>query len=129
MAGGGRQRIDKWLFFARVMKSRALAAKLVQAGRVRVNGEKAAQASDTVRAGDVLTLSLDRRIAVLRVLATGERRGPYEEARTLYDDLSPARSPQDRLLVDAAAPIRGVTGRRPTRRERQEAVDNRNDGE
>lgn len=129
MAGEGRQRIDKWLFFARVMKSRTLAAKLVQAGRVRVNGEKAAQASDTVRAGDVLTLNLDRRIAVLRVLAPGERRGPYEEARTLYEDLSPARPPQDRVLADAAAPIREVMGHRPTRRERRESAGNRNSGE
>ena len=49
MAGEGRQRIDKWLFFARILKSRSLAAKLVQAGRVRINGEKTDQASSVVR--------------------------------------------------------------------------------
>ena len=122
MAGEGRQRIDKWLFFARVVKSRSLAAKLVQAGRVRVNGDKAAQASDLVKPGDVLTVSLDRRIGVLRVLAPGERRGPYEEARLLYEDLSPAPAPADRLLPDALVSVRDAGSGRPTKKERR-AVD------
>ena len=122
MAGGGRQRIDKWLFFARVVKSRSLAAKLVQASRVRVNGEKIDQASDLVKTGDVLTLSLDRRIAVLRVLAPGERRGPYPEARLLYEDLSPEPASADRLLPDALAPVGESGSGRPTKNERR-AVD------
>ena len=56
----GRQRIDKWLFYARVVKSRSLAAKLAQAGRVRINRDKATQAADQVKPGDVLTITLDR---------------------------------------------------------------------
>jgi ribosome-associated heat shock protein Hsp15 len=83
-----RQRIDKWLFFARVVKSRSLAAKLAQAGRVRVNREKIDQASQIVRPGDVLTITLDRRILVYRVVSPGTRRGPAEEARLLYEDLT-----------------------------------------
>lgn len=118
MAGEGRQRIDKWLFFARILRSRSLAARLVQAGRVRVNGDKIDQASDLVKTGDVLTLNLDRRIAVLRVLAPGERRGPFAEARLLYDDLSPEPAQEGKPLPDAAAPIRHVPASRPTRRER-----------
>jgi ribosome-associated heat shock protein Hsp15 len=89
MVAEGRQRIDKWLFFARAAKSRSLAARMAQAGRVRINGEKSSQAADSVKPGDVLTITLDRRILVWRVLATGERRGPAPEARTLYEDLSP----------------------------------------
>lgn len=86
-----RQRIDKWLFFARVVKSRSLAAKLVQAERVRVNRDKVDQASFLVKPGDVLTITLDRRILVYRVLGAGTRRGPADEARNLYEDLtSPA---------------------------------------
>ena len=81
MAGEQRQRIDKWLFFARVVKSRSLAAKLVQAGRVRVNREKADQAAHPVKPGDVLTINLDRRVIVLRVVLAGVRRGPFEEAK------------------------------------------------
>jgi ribosome-associated heat shock protein Hsp15 len=89
MSGEERQRIDKWLFFARVVKSRSLAAKLVQAGRVRVNRDKVEQAAHVVKAGDVLTITLDRRVLVYRVAACGTRRGPAEEARRLYEDASP----------------------------------------
>lgn len=86
MAGEERQRIDKWLFFARVVKSRSLAVKLVEAGHVRVNRDKIDQPSRAVKPGDVLTIALDRRVLVWRVLALGARRGPPDEARTLYED-------------------------------------------
>jgi ribosome-associated heat shock protein Hsp15 len=115
----GRQRVDKWLFFARVVKSRTLAAKLAQSGRVRINGEKATQSSDAVRTGDTLTITLDRRILVYRVLLPGGRRGPAEEARLLYEDLSPqpaaAKAPQDALR-----PVREIGSGRPTKRERRQ---------
>ena len=90
-----RQRIDKWLFFARVVKSRSLAAKLAQAGRVRVNRNKIEQAAYQIKVGDVLTISLERHVLVYRVLAPGARRGPAEEARTLYEDLTPPAPPKD----------------------------------
>ncbi|QDC01361.1 RNA-binding S4 domain-containing protein [Mesorhizobium sp. 8] len=120
MVAEGRQRIDKWLVFARAVKSRSLAAKLVVAGRVRVNRDKAAQASDTVKAGDVLTIALDRRILVWKVLAPGIRRGPAEEARTLYEDISPAPAAHDPALPDAVAPIREAGSGRPTKKERRQ---------
>lgn len=93
MAAEGSQRIDKWLFFARAVKSRSLAAKMVELGRVRINGQRAERPSDMVHPGDTLTLTMDRSILVWRVLAPGERRGPAAEARTLYEDLSPASAP------------------------------------
>lgn len=70
------------------MKSRSLAARLVEAGHVRVNGHRAPGAAKPVAIGDVLTISLEREVRVLEVLALGERRGPYKEARLLYRDLS-----------------------------------------
>jgi ribosome-associated heat shock protein Hsp15 len=82
-----RQRLDKWLWFARLMKSRTLAAKLVEEGHVRINAVRADNPAKTIRPGDVLTVAFDREVRVLRVLAPGERRGPYPEARLLYDDL------------------------------------------
>lgn len=85
-----RQRIDKWLFFARVVKSRSLATKLVQAGHVRVNREKADNAAHPVKSGDVLTIALNKRVLVYRIAACGVRRGPAPEARLLYEDLSEA---------------------------------------
>ena len=93
MSGPERQRVDKWLFFARAVKSRSLAAKLVQAGHVRLNRDKIDQAAHAVKPGDVLTIRLDQRVLVWRVLAPGARRGPAEEARMLYEDLAPPAAP------------------------------------
>ena len=122
MAGEGRQRIDKWLFFSRAVKSRSLAAKLVQGGGVRLNGQKLGQASDIVKTGDVLTITLDRRILVYKVTLPGDRRGPAEEARRLYEDLSPAPTPKGEAPPDALPPLREAGSGRPTKRERR-AID------
>lgn len=82
------QRLDKWLWFARVVKSRTLAAELVVLGKVRVNRVRAVKASQTLRPGDVVTLVLAGRVLILKVLAPGVRRGPAAEARRLYEPLS-----------------------------------------
>jgi ribosome-associated heat shock protein Hsp15 len=118
--GASRQRIDKWLFFARVVKSRSLAAKLAAAGRVRINGQKTTQASDLVKPGDGLTITLERRILVYKVLDAGSRRGPAEEARKLYEDLSPPSEATGEAPADALQPLREVGSGRPTKRERRE---------
>ncbi|QKC81340.1 RNA-binding S4 domain-containing protein [Mesorhizobium sp. NZP2077] len=120
MVAEGRQRIDKWLFFSRAVKSRSLAAKLVVAGRVHINRDKAAQASDLVKPGDVLTITLDRRIFVWKVLGAGVRRGPAEEARTLYEDMSPPPAPKGEALPDAIPALREAGSGRPTKRERRQ---------
>jgi ribosome-associated heat shock protein Hsp15 len=120
MVAEGRQRIDKWLFFSRAVKSRSLAAKLVIAGRVRINSDKAAQASDLVKPGDVLTITLERRISVWKVLATGVRRGPAEEARTLYEDMSPPPVPKGDAVPDAIPALREAGSGRPTKKERRQ---------
>ena len=120
MVAEGRQRIDKWLFFSRAVKSRSLAAKLVVAGRVRINRDKAAQASDLVKPGDVLTITLDRRIFVWKVLGAGVRRGPAEEARALYEDMSPPPAPKGEALPDAIPALREAGSGRPTKRERRQ---------
>jgi ribosome-associated heat shock protein Hsp15 len=86
-----RQRIDKWLWHARVVRSRSDAAGLVEAGHVRLNGQRALEPSRLVRAGDVVTLALDRSVRVLRVLrveAFSERRGDAIAGRALYRDLT-----------------------------------------
>ena len=82
-----RQRLDKWLWFARFAKSRSLAAKLVTDGFVRVNGGRVENAAKAVAVGDVLTIAVARTTAVVRVEALGTRRGPAPEARTLYTEL------------------------------------------
>ena len=88
-AAADKQRLDKWLWFARVVKTRSLAARLVSAGHVRINAVRVDNPAKGVRPGDVLTVALDRGgVRVLRVLRPGERRGPFVEARALFDDLS-----------------------------------------
>lgn len=124
----GRQRIDKWLFFARVVKSRSLAAKLAVAWRVRINRDKASQAADQVKPGDVLTITLDRRILICKVLDPGVRRGPAEEAKKLFEDLSPPPAPKGDTVINAIAPLRDVGSGRPTKRQRRETDRLRGDG-
>lgn len=92
-----RQRLDKWLWFARVVKSRTLAARLVCDGYVRLNGARIVVPARAVQSGDVLTIALERQVRVLRVIDGGERRGPFCEARLLYEDLSAEAGLEQRL--------------------------------
>ncbi|KAB2676410.1 RNA-binding S4 domain-containing protein [Brucella tritici] len=117
---GARQRIDKWLFFARVVKSRSLAAKLAVGGKVRVNRDKIEQAAHQVKVGDVLTITLDRRILVYKIVAPGERRGPAPEAQFLYEDLSPPPASATAMAAEVVTPQRESGAGRPTKKERRE---------
>jgi ribosome-associated heat shock protein Hsp15 len=85
----GTQRLDKWLWFARILKSRTLAAQLVEDGKVRVNRVRASKPSQAVRSGDVLTIAVRGRVQLLRVLGVADRRGPPAEARMLYEVVQP----------------------------------------
>jgi ribosome-associated heat shock protein Hsp15 len=111
-----RQRIDKWLFFARMAKSRTLAQEWVEAGHVKVNGEKVRRSSADIRIGDRIEVTTRERDLVLVVKAPGERRGPFEEARHLYDDLSP---PPARHTPFEQAQREAGSGR-PEKKERRE---------
>jgi ribosome-associated heat shock protein Hsp15 len=82
-----RQRLDKWLWHARVVKARTSAAALVEAGHVRINGVRETAPGHAVKSGDVLTIGLDRTVRVLKVIGLSERRGDATSARMLYEDL------------------------------------------
>jgi ribosome-associated heat shock protein Hsp15 len=109
-----KQRLDKWLWFARVVKTRSLAAKLVAAGHVRVNSERMESPAKSVRTGDVLTIALERQVRVLKILGSGTRRGPFEEAKLLFEDLSPPPPPKDEQ-----SPQRDAGAGRPTKHQRR----------
>jgi ribosome-associated heat shock protein Hsp15 len=113
MSGDDRQRIDKWLWFARIAKSRTLAQKLAISGRIRVNRDRNHSASRPVKSGDILTIAFDSGVRVLRIVDVGLRRGPPAEARSLYEDLSlpGASSP------GGTAPRSAASGH-PTKRQR-----------
>jgi ribosome-associated heat shock protein Hsp15 len=85
-----RQRIDKWLWHARMVRTRSDAAALADAGYVRLNGKRVADNSQMVRLGDVVTLALDRSVKVFKVEGFCERRGAAAAARALYRELTPA---------------------------------------
>jgi ribosome-associated heat shock protein Hsp15 len=111
------QRLDKWLWCARLVKTRSLAAKLIEGGKVRINGELALKVSRHVRHGDVVTGTGAGagRLFVVRVLAEAERRGPAPIARSLYEDLTPETPPS----AAGAARIDMHRGKRPTTRDRR----------
>ncbi|HYV68970.1 MAG TPA: S4 domain-containing protein [Pseudolabrys sp.] len=83
-----RQRIDKWLWHARMVRTRTDAAALTTAGFVRLNGRRMTAAGHPVRVGDVVTVALDRTVRVVRVEGLCERRGGAPVARALYRDLT-----------------------------------------
>ena len=112
------QRIDRWLWFTCLIKSRTQAAELVSAGKVRLNGERIAKPSRSVKPDDVLTFALAGHIRVLKVLAPGTRRGPAPEARLLYEDLAPPVPGNPTELAPAAERNRGSG--RPTKKERRD---------
>ncbi len=74
-----------------MVKARTSAAALVEAGHVRINGVREKAPGHAVKAGDVLTIGLDRRVRVLKIVGFSERRGDAPAARLLYDDLHDRR--------------------------------------
>lgn len=105
-------RIDKWLWYARFFKTRGLASKLVSGGHVRVNSAKKSKPAHSVGEGDTLTFPQGTNIRVIRICATGTRRGPAPEAQGLYEDLSPVR--------EKSPPPPKTAGKgRPTKKDRR----------
>jgi ribosome-associated heat shock protein Hsp15 len=113
-------RIDRWLWAARLVKTRALAAEAVRGGRVDVNG-RAAKPSKEVGPGDrvEITVGQVRREVVVRDVA--ERRGPASEAALLYEETAESVAARERLAAErkAAAAAGGDLGARPTKRDRR----------
>jgi ribosome-associated heat shock protein Hsp15 len=88
-ADRAKTRLDQWLWFARFVKSRSLAARLCAAGAVSINGSTADKPSRMIRTGDVISLTRSGWQRTVRVAALGERRGPAVEARLLYEEIEP----------------------------------------
>ena len=108
-------RLDKWLWYARFFKTRALASKAISNGRFRLDGDLMSKPHRQAKSGQILTFSQGTRIRVVRIKALGVRRGPASEAALLYDDLAPV-TPATENNKPAAAPAfeeRQVGGGRP----------------
>ena len=117
------QRLDKWLWFARMAKTRSLAQRLVAGGGVRLNRDRVTKSSHPVKLGDLVTVSLGKQLRLLKVTGFALRRGPAPEAALLYDDLAPppAKSAAPKKdLTSAGLPQREAGSGRPTKRERRQ---------
>ncbi len=118
-------RLDKWLWFARVVKTRTLAQKLVRSGKIRINKDKSSSSAKLVNSGDILTITLERRILVLKIIACGKRRGPFAEASKLYEDLVPAiKSGETQVAKSSAGFLEKVP--RPGKQDRRKLIELKN---
>ena len=116
------QRIDKWLWHARFAKTRTVAQKLVTGGNVRLDREKITNNSQKVKIGQVLTLSLPREIKVIKIEAFAEKRGSFQIAQTLYEDLTPVpeKTEKQEFEPDKNAPIKDDG--RPSKHQRKQLL-------
>ena len=124
-AAGQTQRLDKWLWFTRIVKTRSQASRLVASGKVRVNRVKCDKPSQAVRPEDVITVAIGPAVRVLKVVAAGNRRGPAPEAQMLYEDLARPephrRGQKDALDLGIVMSGQRAPGAgRPTKRERRQ---------
>ncbi len=115
-------RADKWLWQARFFKSRRIAAEVVSAGHLRINGARAGKPAQPVRPGDTLTFPQSDTVRVVRIAALGTRRGPASEAQTLYEDLTP-EAQRDPAAPRAAAGRPDRDARRAARAAKHGRVD------
>ena len=83
-------RIDRFLFFVRLLKSRTLAQGMIEAGNVRLDGKRVAKPADEVQIGSVISFALQGRVRIIRVKTFPVRRGPASEARTCYEEIEEA---------------------------------------
>ena len=97
MVYGQGLRLDKWLWFARLSKTRSDAQRLCESRHLRLDGRVIERASALVRAGSVVSYARHDEVVVVRVEGLSDRRGPFVEARELYTDLTQRRAP----LTDA----------------------------
>lgn len=119
--GAGTQRLDQWLWQARLFKTRTLAAKFVTDGKVRLTREETTaridKASFSIRPGDVIVFTRNERVRIIHILSCAMRRGPASEAQRLYDDQSPP--PPPRKAVDPVPFAREKGAGRPTKKDRR----------
>jgi ribosome-associated heat shock protein Hsp15 len=115
-----RQRVDRWLWHARLARTRTAAAELAESGRVRLNGDRVTASSRPVKIGDMLTVSLRAGVKILKVRGMSERRGGAPDAQALYEDCSPPSGPRAaQEETDPPVAPREPGSGRPTKQERR----------
>lgn len=115
-----RLRVDRWLWAARLVKTRSLAAEAVKGSRVQLNGQRVKPSKEVV-AGDRLEVTIGQVRRTVIVLGVGQRRGPASEAELLYEETAESRAARERQIAERrlAPPPGADLGARPTKRDRR----------
>ena len=115
-------RLDKWLWYARFFKTRTQATKLIQSGKLRLNGDIITKPHRAASVGSILTFPKAKNIRVIKIVKLGQRRGPASEATSLYEDLSPKinETKKEEQLKVVNFEIREIGTGRPTKKQRRE---------
>ena len=112
-------RLDIYLYFIRIFKSRSIATKFVSTNRLRISGQVTQKPHKMISIGDVLTMTINHNIKILKVLDIPNRRGPYSEAINSYEDITPIESIPLKESVKPDIKFVERVGR-PTKRERRQ---------
>ena len=112
-------RLDIYLYYIRIFKSRSLASKFISSNRLRVSGQVTQKPHKLISLGDVLTMIINDKIKILKVLDIPNRRGPYSESLNFYEDIAPIEKNQKKVDVKPNTKFVDRVGR-PTKRERRQ---------
>ena len=112
-------RLDTYLFYIRMFKSRNLATKFISSNRLRISGQVTQKSHKPISIGDVLTMTINNNIKILKVLDIPNRRGPYSEALNFYEDITPIENIQKTKVNKTNINFVERVGR-PTKRERRQ---------
>ena len=111
-------RLDTYLYYIRIFKSRSIASKFVSTNRLRISGQVTQKPHRMISVGDVLTITINDNIKILKVLEIPNRRGPYSESLNFYEDITPIQNIKKKEDENRKVKFINRVGR-PTKKERR----------
>ena len=112
-------RLDIYLYYIRLFKSRSIATKFILTNRLRISGHVTQKPHKMISVGDVLTMTINDNIKILKVLDIPSRRGPYSESLNFYEDITPIEIIPKKESSNIDIKFVERVGR-PTKRERRQ---------
>ena len=112
-------RLDLYLFYIRIFKSRNLATKFIISNRLRISGQVTQKPHKLISIGDVLSLPIQDYVKILKVVDIPKRRGPFSEALNYYEDITPLKTQENKVNVTPKFKFVERVGR-PTKLERRQ---------
>ena len=112
-------RLDVYLYYIRIFKSRSLATKYILSNRLRISGQVTQKPHKMISIGDVLSMAIRGNVKILKILDIPNRRGPYSESLNFYEDITPIENNQKREYLKPNIKFAERVGR-PTKRERRQ---------